>query len=107
LSVVELYDQLVAGSYDHDPFGIFAASREAALSQLPDALGPAPAVLDIGCGTGTWLEAIGRRYPGAALTGLDPARAMLDVAARRCAMTTLCATRSTRSASSRRAASTC
>jgi ubiquinone/menaquinone biosynthesis C-methylase UbiE len=91
MSVVDLYDQLVAEKYDLDPFGILAESRQVALDQLADALGPAPAVLDLGCGTGRWLEAVGRRCPGATLHGLDPSRAMLDIAARRCAMKSLCA----------------
>jgi len=39
-------------------------------------------VLDIGCGTGTGLFEVARRWPGARLTGLDASVGMLDVARR-------------------------
>jgi S-adenosylmethionine-diacylgycerolhomoserine-N-methlytransferase len=43
---------------------------------------PGGSVLEIGCGTGRNLVAIGRRYPDVKLYGVDISRAMLDTAAR-------------------------
>ena len=40
-------------------------------------------VLDVGCGTGVLLGAIGKAHPGAQLTGIDPVVEMLQVARRR------------------------
>lgn len=37
-------------------------------------------ILDLGCGTGELATAMAARYPGAAITGVDPAGAMLDIA---------------------------
>ncbi len=44
-------------------------------------LGADARVLDVACGTGDLALAILARHPGAALTGVDPSRAMLDIAA--------------------------
>ncbi len=42
---------------------------------------PAPAtILDIGCGTGRLLREAARRWPNAALIGVDPAEGMVEVA---------------------------
>lgn len=43
---------------------------------------PGEALLEVGCGTGRNLAAIGRRYPGVALHGLDAAAPMLAAAER-------------------------
>ena len=43
-------------------------------------LGAGARVLDLACGTGDLALAILRRHPDAAVTGLDPSRAMLDIA---------------------------
>jgi len=43
-------------------------------------LGDGAEVLDLACGTGDLALEILRRHPGARLTGLDPSRAMLEVA---------------------------
>ncbi|MFC4859353.1 class I SAM-dependent methyltransferase [Actinophytocola glycyrrhizae] len=40
-------------------------------------------VLDVGCGTGNLLRTVGRQYPGAELTGLDPDRKALARARRK------------------------
>jgi len=40
-------------------------------------------ILDLGCGTGTWLGPLGRRYKGARVVGLDLALPMLGTAAAR------------------------
>lgn len=42
---------------------------------------PSDRVLDIGCGTGTLLQALRQRYPYIALTGIDASAEMLAVAA--------------------------
>lgn len=75
-----LFDRL-AGTYDHwctTPLGaLTAACEEAALLELlPPVAGRA--VLDVGCGTGTWALALAAR--GAAVTGLDLSPAMIRVA---------------------------
>ena len=44
--------------------------------RLPDA----PAVVDLGCGPGLFLQEVGRRIRGAALTGYDLTPAMIDYA---------------------------
>jgi ubiquinone/menaquinone biosynthesis C-methylase UbiE len=55
---------------------VVAGAAEVALAALPH---PA-AVLDIGCGTGALLRALADRLPaGVALSGVDPAPAMLEV----------------------------
>jgi malonyl-CoA O-methyltransferase len=41
------------------------------------------AMVDLGCGTGAAFEALGARFPGARLVGVDIARPMLERAARR------------------------
>ncbi len=43
---------------------------------------PGSRVLEIGCGTGRNLVRLGRRLPGVLLCGVEPARSMLEVAAR-------------------------
>jgi S-adenosylmethionine-diacylgycerolhomoserine-N-methlytransferase len=43
---------------------------------------PGQSVLEVGCGTGRNLVAIGRRYPGVRLHGLDAAAPMLEAARR-------------------------
>ncbi|MEQ9608506.1 MAG: methyltransferase domain-containing protein [Kiloniellaceae bacterium] len=43
----------------------------------------ARSVLDLGCGTGELAAGIAQRYPDCAVTGADPAAAMLDIARRR------------------------
>jgi trans-aconitate methyltransferase len=42
-------------------------------AQLPRGIGPAPAILEVGCGTGRILSALQARLPGAALWGIDVA----------------------------------
>lgn len=44
------------------------------------ALGPAPRVLDLCCGTGASTEAILRAYPDAEVVGLDASKGMLEIA---------------------------
>jgi ubiquinone/menaquinone biosynthesis C-methylase UbiE len=44
---------------------------------------PADQVLDVGCGTGALLERLGRAYPDARLSGLEPVPEMLAAARRR------------------------
>ncbi len=40
-------------------------------------------LLDIGCGTGRLLEAIGKKYPDVILAGIDISQEMLDIAGKR------------------------
>jgi ubiquinone/menaquinone biosynthesis C-methylase UbiE len=70
-----------AGSYERDWRSEFhtrvvATAAEVALAALPH---PA-SVLDVGCGTGALLRTLADRLPaGVALSGVDPAPAMLEV----------------------------
>ena len=64
---------------------IYDATRKYYLfgrDRLIDELAPPTggSVLEIGCGTGRNLAAIGKRWPGAGLFGLDISRAMLETA---------------------------
>jgi ubiquinone/menaquinone biosynthesis C-methylase UbiE len=79
-----LYDvHQVATTFDTDPFGIYAAARDAAISQVEPRLPTTARVLDVGCGTGLFLRNLRRHRPRAQLMGLDPSRDMLDCAAQR------------------------
>jgi ubiquinone/menaquinone biosynthesis C-methylase UbiE len=70
-----------AGSYERDWRSEFhtrvvATAAEVALAALPDPT----SLLDVGCGTGALLRTLADRLPaGVALSGVDPAPAMLEV----------------------------
>lgn len=76
VSVVEGYE-LWALSYDHDPNPLLALEERTLDGQLPSLAGKD--VLDIGCGTGRWLQRflkLGARFT----TGIDLSAGMLDTA---------------------------
>jgi SAM-dependent methyltransferase len=62
--------------YDHSP----GATREAARQEVyaewlsSHVATPPRSILDLGCGNGSLLLALGRRWPGARLRGLDPSQ---------------------------------
>lgn len=60
----------------------FGRAFKRAVVELAD-VQPGEAVLDLGCGTGTLLQALVARHPDARLTGIDPDHRVLDVARRR------------------------
>jgi ubiquinone/menaquinone biosynthesis C-methylase UbiE len=60
----------------------FGRSFKAAVANLAD-VKPGQAVLDLGCGTGTLLQALLARRPDARFTGLDPDPRVLTMAHRR------------------------
>ncbi len=63
-----------------------AALVQAALAGLPaPAAGARGRVVDLACGEGVWLEAVARRWPGTALTGVDIDGEALAVARQRVA----------------------
>jgi ubiquinone/menaquinone biosynthesis C-methylase UbiE len=80
-----------AERYDHQVEVLFggaaAAMRRQALLPLGRALGGQRAgrLLDVGCGTGQFLEAVKQNYPRLAVTGLDLSAPYLAVAGRRLA----------------------
>ncbi len=68
----------LAGQYDRRwSFYVDATTRET-LKRLCSH--PGDALLDVGCGTGTFLQALASAFPSAKLTGVDPSPAMLDIA---------------------------
>jgi ubiquinone/menaquinone biosynthesis C-methylase UbiE len=69
----------IAPGYDRVLGRMTTSVRERAIRLLPPTTGAT--VLDVGCGTGIWLEAYAAA--GATCTGIDLSPAMLDVAARR------------------------
>jgi ubiquinone/menaquinone biosynthesis C-methylase UbiE len=52
------------------------------LDSIPDTGAPPGKILDIGCGTGRLLRKARRRWPAAALIGVDPAPGMIEEARR-------------------------
>ncbi len=71
----------LAADYDSRWADYLGFSHDLTLSQLPR---QAPrTVLDAGCGTGLLLRRLARRWPQAALTGLDLTPSMLGIAAAR------------------------
>jgi ubiquinone/menaquinone biosynthesis C-methylase UbiE len=84
-----------AERYDHQVEVLFgggaAAMRRQALVPLRDALmrhcsnGAVAKLLDVGCGTGSFLREVKRNYPRLRVTGLDLSGPYLGVAARRLA----------------------
>ena len=69
-----------APSYDERHGPSCGVAHEIALAAVA-ARGAVPRhVVDVGCGTGTLLEAVARTWPDARLTGVDPAEAMVAIA---------------------------
>ena len=60
--------------YDHAPGAPREEARQSAYAEwIASTVGHAPArILDVGCGNGSLLLALGRRWPAAALGGVDP-----------------------------------
>jgi SAM-dependent methyltransferase len=70
------YDALGVDGYDADLYGLVGLGRERALLQVTPHLRPGMAVLDVACGTGTWLQALAARAD-IQCTGVDISREML------------------------------
>lgn len=69
-----------APTYDERHGASCGVAHEIALGAVT-ARGVVPdRVVDVGCGTGVLLEAVSRTWPGAGLTGVDPAAAMIGIA---------------------------
>jgi ubiquinone/menaquinone biosynthesis C-methylase UbiE len=72
------YEKSVAQRWYFDP--VHARMLDLIAQARP---GEAPgAILDVGCGTGRYLRAVARRWPGARLFGVDPAAGMIAEAQR-------------------------
>ena len=80
--------QRIAGDYDQAngriSLGAHMRWKKAAAQMLCRRLPAAPAILDIGCGTGDMLRLFAEQCTEAKLTGLDFSPNMLEVAARTC-----------------------
>lgn len=76
-AVVREYDSL-AHHYDKRWQHYIAATLKGTLKRL--AINPNDRLLDIGCGTGSLLQAISANYPSVGMVGLDISREMLRIA---------------------------
>lgn len=77
--ILEEYSRL-APHYDRRWSSYIEATTEATIQRMR--LPPAGSVLDVGCGTGALLGALGKRYPAITLVGVDAVPGMLEVARR-------------------------
>jgi SAM-dependent methyltransferase len=80
------YDEIIAARYDFDPQSVIGASLDRAVAHIERHGGQEPAwrALDLGVGTGRFLEKLrGWAGPGLEPYGLDLSRKMLDIACRR------------------------
>jgi len=78
--VIQEYSRLAAEYDTKWSFYIEATTRET-MARLD--LGPDDRVLDVGCGTGAFLDRLSQSHPPAQLVGVDPVPAMLAIARRR------------------------
>ena len=77
---VEAYYRLHARIYDATRW-TFLFGRGYTVRQLARCCQPAPArILEVGCGTGSNVDALAMAFPQAQITGLDLSGAMLDIA---------------------------
>lgn len=76
-AVLKEYSRVARGYDRRWAFYVDTTTRET-LRRL--ALRPSDQMLDVGCGTGTLLEALGRNFSGVRLCGLDPSAEMLALA---------------------------
>ncbi len=68
----------------YDPLTRLLGIRSALAALIDQAqLGPADSILDVGCGTGTLVVEIKRRYPGVSAIGIDPDPRALERAKRK------------------------
>jgi SAM-dependent methyltransferase len=80
------YDEIIAAHYDFDPQGLLGASVSKALAQIQEQDGSAEAlrVLDLGVGTGRFLQRLRAEVcPGLRPFGMDISQKMIDIAATR------------------------
>nr|VFJ66348.1 MAG: Methyltransferase domain-containing protein [Candidatus Kentron sp. FM]VFJ67970.1 MAG: Methyltransferase domain-containing protein [Candidatus Kentron sp. FM]VFK10305.1 MAG: Methyltransferase domain-containing protein [Candidatus Kentron sp. FM] len=75
-----MYDQKVASFFETDLFGLYSTSHDLALKQLDACNAVLENVLDIGCGTGWFLEKLVDNYNGLGFSGSDSSLHMLEIA---------------------------
>ncbi len=83
LEAVRAEYERLARRYDRRWAGYVRKSVRATLGRLP--LAGSERLLDIGCGTGTLLHSLARRYPGLRLVGVDLCGPMVQAARRKTA----------------------
>nr|VFK60363.1 MAG: Methyltransferase domain-containing protein [Candidatus Kentron sp. UNK]VFK69225.1 MAG: Methyltransferase domain-containing protein [Candidatus Kentron sp. UNK] len=74
------YDEKIASFFETDLFGLYSTSHDLVLKQLDAYDAALENVLDIGCGTGWFLEKLVDNYTELSLSGLDPSPHMLKIA---------------------------
>nr|VFK62614.1 MAG: Methyltransferase domain-containing protein [Candidatus Kentron sp. TUN] len=75
-----LYDKETASFFETDLFGLYSSSHDLVLRQLDEYNAALKNVLDIGCGTGWFLEKLVDNYTELSLSGSDPSPHMLKIA---------------------------
>lgn len=79
IQTVTNYYRKVAKIYDFNR-GLFLFGRKRLIKKLSEQYPQLPRILEVGCGTGTVLLELYRRYPNSQIVGLDLSEKMLAVA---------------------------
>ncbi len=90
MNIANMYDELIAESYDYDQFELLSKSRHLVVSQLKNqsVTGSIHSILDMALGTGEILLEIKELYPDADLYGIDISKNMIEIAKKKMAITT-------------------
>lgn len=80
--VENMYDDIIADSYDADQFQLLTKAREVALGQMRRHAGDQDyaAIIDLALGTGEILLELQKMFPDARFSGIDISKRMIDIA---------------------------